>query len=405
MTQIASRKIKIVRIIARLNIGGPSIHTILLSGGLDKDDFETHLLAGTPGDAEGDMSYFAKEKGVSVEYIPELKREIGFSDIRAFFKILRIIKKVKPDIVHTHTAKAGALGRLAAVFAGVPIRVHTFHGHVLEGYFNPVKAKIFIFIERCLANFTDRIIVVSESVRDEIVNRFKLTSEDKCVVIRLGLDLEKFLDSEGRAGHFRKNIGVEDDTIVVGIVGRLVSIKNHRMFFDAAKKIIDGSMGLKIKFLVIGDGELKTELKKYAAKLGIREHVVFTGWVKDTANAYKDIDIVVSTSLNEGTPVSLIEALASGKPVVATDVGGVRDVVRNGDDGFLVGSKDVDGLASRISELIGDQQKRLRFGASGKENVRKKYSRDRLIDDIETLYKSCLKNKAKSLIGLKMNAA
>ncbi|MDD5136744.1 MAG: glycosyltransferase, partial [Candidatus Omnitrophica bacterium] len=207
MAQAAKGKIKVVRIITRLNIGGPAIHTILLAEGLDKDIFETYFVAGKPDASEGDMSWLAKRKNVKVDYIPEMGREISSRDLPALIKLVKLLMRIKPDIVHTHTAKAGTLGRLAAIIAGVPVKIHTFHGHVFDGYFNPVKTKVFLIIERFLAIFTDKVIVVSKSVRDEIVNGLRIVPDKKSIVIKLGFELERFLDNDGSKGGLRKELG------------------------------------------------------------------------------------------------------------------------------------------------------------------------------------------------------
>ena len=392
MTNARRDKIRVARIIARLNIGGPAIHTMLLTEGLDKERFRTELIMGRPDPAEGDMSDIAREKGLCLVYIPELSREIGISDIAAFFKIFKAIRVFKPDIVHTHTAKAGALGRLAAVLAGVPVRIHTFHGHVFDGYFSPLKAGIFLWMERMLGRATDRVITVSESVRDRIVRQLKVVPAEKCVVIPLGFEMDKFLNCERLKGRFRKAIGVGDEELLVGIVGRLVPIKNHRMFLEAAKLLDDSQAGLKVRFAIIGDGEFKSHLEGMAKEMGLT-NVIFTGWIKDLADVYTDLDVVALTSLNEGTPVSLIEAMASGRPVIATDVGGVRDLVTDGVNGILVRSGDAAGFAGRLKGLLGDTSKRSAFGAAGRAFVKERFASSRLIKDVEELYTKCIEEK------------
>ena len=386
-------KIKVVRIITRLNIGGPAIHAILLTEGLNSKLYEKHLIAGRPDKLEGDMSGLAAEKNLNVEYVPELGREIGIRDIVAFLKLFRYLRNVKPDIVHTHTAKAGALGRIAAYLTGVPLRVHTFHGHIFDGYFSPFKARVFLYIERFLGNFSDRVIAVSENVKNEIVNDLKVVKKGKCIVVPLGLELDKFLNNDSLKGRFRKAIGVDAETLLVGIVGRLVPIKNHTMFLDVARKIKDKAAHLKFKFLIIGDGEMRQSLEEYAKKIGIDRCVIFTGWVKDLCMAYADLDIITLTSLNEGTPVSLIEAMASGKPVVATDVGGVKDIVLDGENGFLVKSNNADDFSNKLFVLLQDKEKRSKFGMCGRMSVRERYSKNRLINDIEELYEGLIKEK------------
>lgn len=352
MFQAYRKKIKIVRIITRLNVGGPAIHTILLSEGMDKGDFETFLVSGRPDADEGDMSWLADEKGIKVEYIPQLGRKICLKDLPAFLRILKLLWKIKPDIVHTHTAKAGTLGRIAAVLTGVPVKIHTFHGHVFDGYFSPAKTRIFIGIEKILGMFTDKVIVVSESVRREISGRLKIVPDKKCVVIKLGFDLGRFLDNGVLKGALRKEFKIGAGTLLVGIVGRLVPIKNHKMFLRVAGKVIDSMPGQELKFLIIGDGELRQYLEAEARRMGLENKSIFTGWIKDIAKVYADLDVVALTSLNEGTPVSLIEAMASARPVVATSVGGVADIIRDGENGLLAGSNDVDDFSDKVIFLF-----------------------------------------------------
>jgi len=391
--------IKIVRIIARLNIGGPAINAVLLSEGLNGNGFKTVLVAGSIEKSEGDMSYLAYQRGVSPVVVNELSRSIDpLKDLMALWKIYRIIKTEKPDIVHTHTAKAGTLGRLAAILAGVPVRVHTFHGHVFDGYFNKITARAFIAIERFLGRFTTKIIAVSNSVANDVSIRYNIVPNAKIAVIPLGFDLERFFTSSSNKGRLKKELGLAEDCLLVGIAGRLVPIKNHKMFLDAAKKILATSpYSLVTKFIIVGDGELRRELENYATKTGIADKVVFLGWRRDLDYIYADLDVVCLTSLNEGTPVSLIEAMASSKPVVATDVGGVKDIVKNGVNGLLVQSGDVNGFRDAVINLLQDAEKRGEMGDKGKEFVKADYNKDRLIKDTEQLYINLLKEKGFSI--------
>jgi len=379
--------IKIVRIIARLNIGGPAINVVLLSEGLKDDGFETTLITGRVEESEGDMSYFALEKGINPVIVNELARSISpIKDIKALCKIYRIIRKEQPDIVHTHTAKAGVVGRMAAILAGVPVKVHTFHGHVFEGYFSSLATKVFIAIERFLGRFTDKVVAVSNSVENDVSMRYNIVSKDKVAVIQLGFELEKFFEADKNKGRLRQELGLGSDVLLIGIVGRLVPVKNHKMFLDVVKKV-------PAKFIIVGDGELRQELENYAAELGIRDKVVFLGWRRDLENIYVDLDVVCLTSLNEGTPVSLIEAMASARPVLATDVGGVRDIVKNNENGLLVQSNDVDGFNKALLSMLEDREKRLEMGRYGREFVNENFRKERLIKDTENLYKSLLKEK------------
>lgn len=394
------RKIKILRIIARLNIGGPAIHTILLASAFNNSRFETVLACGVLSAGEGDMSYYAQEKGVSFRLIPALKRDLNLiDDFSAFKQIYSLILKENPDIIHTHTAKAGSLGRLAAiVYNFIPghkklIIIHTFHGHVLSGYFGGIKTKFFIFVEKFLANFTHQIITVSQSVKEDLV-RLGIAQAKKIRVIPLGLELNRFLELPARPGKDKFN---------VGIIGRLVAIKNHRLFLDAASKISRSCQNLDISFKIIGDGQDRQDLENYARELGIKQ-IEFLGWRKNLAGLYSELDLVVLTSLNEGTPVSLIEAMASAKAVISTDVGGVGDLMgdelkayRIKDDkfrvfarGILVKSGDSNGLAGAITFILSDSQLRKAMGISGRGYVQEAYSKERLIKDIKDLYENLI---------------
>ena len=392
------KKIKVLRIIARLNVGGPAIHSILLTSALNNSKFVTLLVCGCLSSGEGDMSYYAQEKGVSFQLISRLKRELSLiDDFFAFKQIYSLIVKEKPDIIHTHTAKAGSLGRSAAIFYNfIPGHkkvsiVHTFHGHVLSGYFGWAKTKFFILVEKILANFTHQIITVSESVKGDLV-RLGIAPKNKIRIIPLGFELDKFLGLPVRP---------KKDKFNVGIIGRLVAIKNHRLFLDAASKVSYSSMNLDIYFKIIGDGEDRQDLEDYAKKLGV-EKIEFLGWRKDLPGLYSDLDLVVLTSLNEGTPVSLIEAMASARAVISTDVGGVRDLM--GDEvkldkvknnkfrifqrGILINSGDSDTLASAVTFILTEEELRYTMGISGRVYVQKIFSKERLVKEIEVLYEN-----------------
>ena len=374
-----------------MNIGGPAIHTILLSEGLNKDRFETVLVCGRPDKDEGDMLYLAKEKGVRPVIIPELGRELNFrKDIVSFWKLFCLIKREKPDIIHTHTAKAGTLGRLAGMlfkFTYVlrPMSyhlklIHTFHGHVLHSYFGRTKSALFIWLERFLAAFTDRIIAVSESVREDLI-ALKVACPHKIITVPLGLELEKYLKIE--------NDGLGDKGYKsIGIIGRLVPVKNHKMFLDAAKKLKNAlGFSQRMKFLIVGDGPLRQELESYAKRLGISEDVTFTGWIKDLAKIYSELDVIALTSLNEGTPVALIEAQAAARPCVATNVGGVADVVAEGQGGFLVPSQNIERFVQVLINLLNNPGLMKTMREYGRDKVKGRFSKMRLVKDIETLYK------------------
>jgi len=429
------KRIKILRIFSRLNIGGPSIHTILLTAGLNNDSFTSILVKGSEDKHEGNMLYLADRKGIKPIIIPEMGRSISIlKDLKAFVNLYQLIKKEKPDIVHTHTAKAGALGRTAAILIRNQGRssrtlkkllfhknlqhesqnsklkiVHTFHGNIFKGYFNPIISKIFLLIERVLARFTDIIITVSKEQKKEILN-FGIGDKDKVITIPLGLELERFLDLKRFKGRLRAELKIAEDIKLIGIIGRLVPIKNHKMFIDAVSKLKERNSELKVKFLIIGDGELKKELMNYVGEKELEKDVIFLGFRKDMEIIYADLDIVVLTSLNEGLPVALIEAMASGKAVISTKVGGVIDLFEKTDDieyeekdaekdyevincGILIKSGDREGLSLAIKELIENDSLRERMGEEGKKIVYPKYDISRLIDDMKSLYEGIVYKK------------
>lgn len=395
------RKIKILRIVARLNIGGPAIHSILLTEGLNKEKFYSILACGSIGPDEADMHYYAAEKKIGLCLIPELKRELDpLKDIAAFRKIYRLIAYEKPDIIHTHTAKAGALGRFAALLYMFLhpknkkiILVHTFHGHIFTGYFNFLKSRLFILIEQLLAFFTSKIITVSDSIKKELVS-LHISKEDKIEVIPLGLELDRFLQIGGKTG----------SSLNIDIIGRLVPIKNHRLFLEAAGYVIRNYPDAKLRFRIIGDGQLRPELEKYSQELNIQAYVDFLGWQRDLVKIYSDSDIVALTSINEGTPLSLIEAMASARGIVATGVGGVRDLLgreieagiksepgfRILERGIMVKPSDPVSFAKALILLLKEDVLKKDMGTRARGFVKDKFTKERLIRDIESLYSRIL---------------
>jgi glycosyltransferase involved in cell wall biosynthesis len=392
------RKIKVLRIITRLNIGGPAIHTILLTGGLDKNRFESILVTGLHEVHEGDMSYLAEEKGIHPAYLPELGRKINVrNDIIAFYKLLRLMIKEKPDIIHTHTAKAGTLGRLAGLLykmiTGRRCKlVHTFHGHIFHGYFSKQHTRIFLWVERFLASITDRIITVSRQQYDEISTTLNVTRGKKLTVVPLGFDLNPYFNAEKARGALRKEFGLSLDSILIGMVGRLVPIKNHKFLLQTVSQI-EEPLRKKMKFIIVGDGELRDELADYAKRLRIDDHIVFTGWRKNLPEIYSDLDIVTLTSLNEGTPISVIEAMASCRPVIASNVGGVGDLIEDGTTGLLFQRNNHNELCSALMRLAQDEGMRSAMGREAKRRVTDLYAAERLIKDIEHLYETLIQKR------------
>jgi glycosyltransferase involved in cell wall biosynthesis len=382
-------KIKIVRIIARLNIGGPAINASILSAGMDKERFETKVLYGSLAEGEAGLEHLMRSEGVDMELIPELGREIRpQDDLVAFWKISKVLWRVKPDIVHTHTAKAGTLGRLAAIFAGTKVKIHTFHGNVFKHYFGKAKTEIFIFIEKILGLFTTKVVTVSEKQKDELVEEFKIVPAEKCRVIPLGSDFDRLKAAQAGDG-LKSELRIKDDELLVGIMGRLVPIKNHRMFLEVAALVKKGKPGLKARYVIIGGGELEKELKELAASLGIGDIVHFLGWRQDLGNVYRGLDVVALTSLNEGTPLALIEAMAVGRAIISVDVGGVSDIIENGRTGILTKKNDTEGFAKGLISLLEDKELRLRYGQVALA-ASSKFNKKNLVKAMTELYMECL---------------
>ncbi len=375
-----------MRVIARLNMGGPAHHVGLLGSRLDPERFETLLLHGDVGAGEDSLEDSVRARGAAMARIPGLRPELRpQDDVRALASLVRAMRRLRPDIVHTHTAKAGMLGRLAAVMAGGPRPriVHTYHGHVLEGYFGPVKNATYRGFERRLARVSDALIGVSTATVDDLV-RLRVAPRDKFRVIPIGLDLEPFLNATPADGAaFRAESGVKDGELLLTFVGRLVPIKRVDVLLRAFAHA--RAEGAPVRLAVVGDGELRPELERLAGELGVAGEVWFAGYRSDMLPVVAASDIAVLSSDNEGTPVSLIEAAAAATPAVTTTVGGVADVV-NDDTGLLAPAGDHERLGRAIAALAADPEGRAAMGARAREHVAGRFSVDRLVQDIEALY-------------------
>lgn len=386
-----STPIRVVRIIARLNIGGPAIHVILLSQYLRKRGYETTLVYGQETEHEGNMLHLAEERGIEALRIPALGRELNlFKDIYTLWKLYRLIRKHRPHVVHTHTAKAGTLGRLAAILARVPVIIHTFHGHVFSGYFSDRRTNFFLNIERYLARHSTRIIAVSDKCRQDLVER-GIGLNGQLITIRLGLELDRFPSDTLRfRGLLRKRYRIADSSPIVAIVARLVPIKRHDVFLRAVAQVKDEFP--TARFLIVGDGETKSELLRLSQELRIGPEVIWTGFIQDPAEVYADSDIVALTSDDEGLPVAVIEALASGRIVVATNVGGVPELVEDGISGFLAERGNADDFARALRLALSDIDRCRKMGQSAQARILQSISIQRLVNDIDHLYKQCLED-------------
>ena len=405
---------RILRIINRFNLGGPTHNAAYLTRYLP-GEFETLLVGGSQEATEEGSHHILSSLGVEPMILPELQREVApWRDRGAYRRIKQLIKDFKPDIVHTHAAKAGAVGRMAAADLGVKAIVHTFHGHVFHSYFGPVRTALYKNIERFLAKRSSSIIAISDKQKQELVEEHRICGEEKVSVIPLGFDLSRFQEEQTRKrALFRRVYGVADDEIAIGIVGRLVPIKNHDLFLDVIARVSKAT-GRKIRAFVVGDGEERERLQERVTELGLsqasgpyfnghgfghgvngkpvvaRATITFTSWIKEVDIVNAGVDIIMLTSLNEGTPVSLIEAQASNRPIVSTRVGGIENVVVPGRTALLSESGDVNGLAAQLTALVESDEQRRDMGDGGWAHVRDRYHYGRLVEDTAQLYRSLL---------------
>jgi glycosyltransferase involved in cell wall biosynthesis len=394
-TEINGR-IRVLRCITRLNVGGPAIQAITLSDRLAACGYDTILVHGRLDVGEGDMRYL-RPASVSVRYLSPLRRPLAPAhDAVALAQLLDVMCDFRPHIVHTHMAKAGTLARLAAaIYNRTAARgrrtrvVHTYHGHILDGYFSPSKTRLFLAIERGLTRVTDRIVAISPNIRRQLLDEYGIGSADQYAMIPLGFDLAVFADIDDRArAAARVALDIDPLAHVVTTVGRLTAIKQQDLFLQVAARVA-ASDPLAI-FVIAGDGSLRGALEQQARALGIDDRVRLLGWRRDLANVYGASDLLLLTSRNEGTPVALIESLASAVPGVSTDVGGVRDVMPDDTVGLMAPDGDASTLATHVLTLLADPQRRHRMGATGRALVVARYGLDRLVADVDTLYQELL---------------
>jgi glycosyltransferase involved in cell wall biosynthesis len=380
------RPIRVLRIIARMNIGGPAHHVSLLTGRLDRERFQSLLVYGALGAGEGSFEVLSQREGCKVKVIPGLQPDLRpDADVRALAGLVRVIRAFRPDIVHTHTAKAGFLGRLAAVLAlrPRPIIVHTYHGHVLEGYFGARRTALYRFLEQRLARVTDSLIGVSQATVDDLV-RLGVAPRERFRVIPIGLDLARVETPDPQAVvRLRARVGARAGEILVVFVGRLVPIKRVDLVLRATATA--RRQGAPVRLVVVGDGPCRARLEEMAASLGITDAARFLGYLPDASAAAGACDVAILASDNEGTPVSLIEAAAAGRPAVATAVGGVPDVVLPS-TGILAPRGDDAALADGLIRLAADPELRARMGARARAHATASFSIDRLLRDVDALY-------------------
>jgi glycosyltransferase involved in cell wall biosynthesis len=384
-------KIKVLHIITRLDKGGSAENTFLTVTGLDRKSYDLTLFIGPVSDSAQDRKKQLEENKIKYFLIPELVRNVSpVKDIKTLLKLYRFLKKEKFDIVHTHTSKAGFLGRFAAKLAGIPIVIHTPHGHVFFGYFGSLKSKAFIFLEKLASLFTDRIVALTNRERDDY-RKYKIAAEGKLVVIHSGIELDKFKEpSFNEKQNFKEELGIPENYLVVGTAGRLVPVKGLGFLVEAAKQIT--SQYHDTFFILAGDGELRESLEKKASELGLKDNIRFLGWRDDIARIIFVFDVFALPSLNEGMGRVLVEAMACGKPIVASSTGGIPDLVIHGKNGFLVPAKDSKELARYIQFLLEDKGRREKMGVAGKE-MAANFSKEIMVDKIAELYQELITQK------------
>ncbi len=385
-----SGKIKVIVVLSRIIIGGPANFVELYATHLPKDTYKVLLVGGCVEEGELNKAQLLKEKGIQVHLIDIMKRELSFFyDIKSVYKLYKFIKKEKPHIVSTHTAKAGAVGRIAARCANVPVVLHTFHGHTFENYFSPAKTEFYKIVERVLGFFSTKIISISPLQRYDLVKKFKIASMDKVVTIPIAIDSSRFLNLE-RNNEFRDELKIPKDDFVIGMVARIVPIKNHKLIIDVLKEL--HNRGVKAHLLVVGDGEqeYKTFIEQYVDEKNLKPFVHFTGWVLNVEKVYSALDVLALTSLNEGTPVSIIEAMAASVPVVATDVGGVNDLLHDNKNGLLCKSNDPLDMVEKMLQVKEDIGFRNEICKNGREFVKEHYNHITVIKRVDQFQRELL---------------
>jgi glycosyltransferase involved in cell wall biosynthesis len=392
---------KVLRIINRFNLGGPTYNVAYLTKYLE--GYETMLVGGEKDETENSSTFITESLGIEPVIVKEMKRKIDpIQDIEAYKKIKRIIKDYQPDIVHTHASKAGTIGRLAAFSCKVPAVVHTFHGHVFHSYFGKASTTLYKNIERYLAKKSDAIIAISEKQKIELADIHKICSTEKISVIPLGFDLSRFNENiDDKRLSFRQRYNIMDDEICIAIIGRLVPVKNHRLFIESFKRLISQT-NKKVKAFVIGDGEVRDNLFDLCSHLGLSfsyvdkpnasAQVIFTSWIKEVDEVLAGIDIVALTSFNEGTPVSLIEAQAGNRPIVTTNVGGIENVVMPNKTALLCENNNIEEFSAALIKLVEMDDLRGKMGMEGRQFVNQNFHYTRLCNDMRQLYDKLLSN-------------
>ena len=381
---LETEKIKILHIITRMVKGGAQEDVLDLTVRVDSDRFESILVTGPSDGPEGSLIEKSLGCGAKIFYVPTLVREVSpLSDLKAFLYLTRLIKVEKPDVVHTHTSKAGIIGRLAAKRAGVPVTIHSPHGHVFHGYYGKIVTSVFIALERWCARFADRLIMITENERTDHI-ALNIAPPNKFVIIHSGVDFTPLLNESVPRGTLRKQLGIDERAIVIGTVGRLVPIKGQIHLIEAMPTIVKQIPSAKL--VLVGSGPLDSDLKAAVARMGLSDSIVFAGYRTDVGTCLQDMDMFVLPSLNEGMGRALVEAMAMRLPVVASDVCGIRDLVQHDINGKLVAVGDSAGLSTAILALLNDKEFAQKLGARAYDTVVPQYGVEAMLTEIEALY-------------------
>lgn len=378
---------RIVRIVSQLNISGPALQAVLLTSELQEMGYDCILIAGISPYEHDSMINIAEARSIEPIIVPEFSYSNPSGAIPAVWRLYQLLKELKPDIVHTHNPRAGFLGRIAAKWAGVPVVVHTLHEYPFRGYYNRLSTLIFIYMERFGARLSDSIITLSQGLRQALVQTYHITRKSRITVLPIGYDLKSFAETKRHQGVFRARWNIPDDVPLIGIIGRLLPVKNHRLFLETAKKVHETLPSAR--FVIVGDGEERESLEHYVQALGLSRQVIFTGWQQQMESIYSDLDVLVNTSLNEGTPVPIIEALSVKCPVVASDVGGVSELLDGGTSGTLIPSGDRDALAEAILDTLENPPDM----THAQETMLRRYGIHRLAEDLDSLYRGLFAKK------------
>ncbi|HEX8277185.1 MAG TPA: glycosyltransferase [Segetibacter sp.] len=405
--QIAANPPRLLIILNRFVIGGQAVDTIPLAWYL-KDDFDILILYGEKEKDEIEPQFLLQQyPGLRLKKIKQLRRSINpFIDVFAFFHVLITIVQFKADVVHTHGAKSGFIGRIAAWLAGVPVIIHTFHGHFFHSYFSKTVSTSIAGIERMIGKITTCVVALSEAQKSELADKYRILPASKIKIIQLGFAFGQVNDNSDARKAFRNKFGLKPNDVAVGIVGRVVAVKNHSLFINVVQQLTSVPATNPAAFFIVGDGDVRPKVEEELERKNIAfnyhsitndNRVVLTSWLTEMYEVMNGLDIIVLTSLNEGTPLSIIEAEFFKRPVVATNVGGVKDTMVDGKTGFLTESNDAITFAQKLRLLIESKELREKMGEEGFKFASAKFSKEKEISETRQFYVSLLKQKGYSL--------